>query len=69
VRAHPFENTQRREAEDIRLRTELVLNRKNIEHEVVLLEAENEDAMCKTHRRYFEDLRRILKSGPSSTAP
>lgn len=66
VQSHPFEDTQRREADATRLQTELELNRKKIEHEVVLLEAESEDAMRRTHRRYFEDLRQILQPNPSS---
>jgi hypothetical protein len=65
VRSHPFEDAQRREADDLRLKIELELNRKKIEHEVVLLEAASEDAMRQTHRRYFEDLRQILESGAS----
>ncbi len=35
---------------------ELDLNHRGIEHEVVLLEAENADALRRTHRRYFENL-------------
>ncbi len=58
-----FDDSQRREAEDLRLDIELVLNRKGVDHEVVLLEAESQDALRRTHRRYFEDLRQILKSG------
>ena len=58
-----FDDSQRREAEDLRLEIELVLNRKGVDHEVVLLEAASEDALRRTHRRYFEDLRQILKSG------
>jgi hypothetical protein len=56
-----FENSQRREAEDLRLESELNVNRKGVDHEVVLLEAASEDALRRTHRRYFEDLRQILK--------
>ena len=58
-----FDDSQRREAEDLRLDIELVLNRNWVDHEVVLLEAESEGALRRTHRRYFEDLRQILKSG------
>jgi hypothetical protein len=63
-----FDDSQRLKAEDARLEIELDLKRKGIEHEVVLLEAESEDALRRTHRRYFEDLRQILKpcSGPIS---
>lgn len=63
VRSHPFEDSQRREADDMRLQLELELKRQKIEHEVVLLEAASEEAMRRTHRRYFEDLRQILESG------
>lgn len=55
-----FDDSQRREAENSRLEIELDLNRKEVGHEVVLLEAESEDALRQTHRRYFEDLRQIL---------
>lgn len=56
-----FDGSQRREAEDSRLGIELDLNRKGIDHEVVLLEAASEDALRLTHRRYFKDLRQILE--------
>lgn len=57
-----FEEAKRREAEESRLGIELDLNRKGIEHEVVLLDALDEDALRRTHRRYFEDLRQILEN-------
>ena len=62
-----FDDSQRREAEDSRLEIELALNRKEVENEVVLLEAASEDALRLTHRRYFEDLRQILKSCSAQT--
>jgi hypothetical protein len=49
-------------AADLRLEIELDLNLRNIDHEVVLLEAADENALRRTHRRYFEDLSQILKS-------
>ena len=55
-----FADSQRKEAEDVRLGIELVLNRNSINHEVVLLDAEDENALRRTHRRYFEDLPQIL---------
>ena len=58
-----FDDSQRREAEDSRLKIELDVNRKGVDHEVVLLEAESKDALHRTHQRYFEDLHQILKSG------
>jgi hypothetical protein len=57
-----FKNSQQQQAENARLEMELECNRKGIDHEVVLLDAANEDALRKTHRRYFEDLRQILSS-------
>ena len=57
-----FDDSQRREAEDSRLGIELDLNRKGIDHEVVLLEAASKDALHRTHQRYFADLTQILKS-------
>ena len=56
-----FDDSQRREAEDSRLEIELDLNRKGIDHEVVLMDAASDDALRLTHRRYFEDLRQILE--------
>jgi len=56
-----FDDSQRREAEDSRLGIELDLNRQGIDHEVVLLDAASEEALRRTHRRYFEDLRQILE--------
>ena len=63
VTSREFDDSQRREAEDSRLEIELDLNRKGIDHEVVLLEAASKNALYRTHRRYFEDLTQILKSG------
>jgi hypothetical protein len=57
-----FEDRQRREAENSRLEIELDLNRKGLSHEVVLLEADNKDAVRRTHRRYFEDLPQLLEN-------
>ena len=56
-----FDESQRREAEESRLGIELDLNRRGVDHEVVLLDAASENALRRTHRRYFEDLRQILK--------
>jgi hypothetical protein len=54
-----FKDSERLRAEDLRLELELDINRKGVKHEVVLLEAANEDAVRRTHRRYFEDARQI----------
>lgn len=57
-----FEDSARREAEDSRLQLELELNRLGTEREVVLLEAASEEALRRTHRRYFEDLSELVNS-------
>jgi hypothetical protein len=51
-----FGDSDRKKAEEARLQLELDLNLKGIDNEVVLLEAATEEAVRRTHRRYFEDL-------------
>lgn len=57
-----FKDTERHDAEKSRLNLELDLNRKGVDHEVVILEAESEEVLRRTYRRYFEDARTIVKS-------
>lgn len=57
-----YSNTQRKTVENHRLELELDLNRRKIDHEVVLLEAASEEALQVTHRRYFEDSAQIAES-------
>jgi len=57
-----FEDSERRKAESSRLDIELDLNRRGVDHEVVLLEAASEAALRRTHRRYFGDFSQILES-------
>jgi hypothetical protein len=57
-----FDDLARQEAEDSRLQLELDLNRRGTEREVVLLEAASEEALRRTHRRYFEDLSELVNS-------
>ena len=47
---------EKAKAEQSRLDLELELNRIGVAHEVVLLDAPSEEALRRTHRRYFEDL-------------
>ncbi|MFN2454077.1 MAG: hypothetical protein ABR577_07630 [Pyrinomonadaceae bacterium] len=56
-----FDGSERRKAEDSRLQMELELNRLAVEHEVVLLEAATEEALRRTHQRYFENLSELVK--------
>ena len=57
-----FDASERKNAEKSRLEIELDLNRRGIEHEVVLLDAASEEAVRRTHRRYFEDLSELVNS-------
>jgi hypothetical protein len=59
-----FPDSERRVAENARLELEIELNRDNVDHEVVLLEADSEEALRRTHRRYFENLTELAT--PSS---
>ena len=61
-----FQDSERLKAQNARLDLELDLNRRGVDHEVVLLEAATEEALRRTHRRYFEDLRQILESASAS---
>lgn len=67
VEKKSFIDSMRSKAESDRLTLELDLKRKQIEHEVVLLEAENEDALRQTHRRYFQSLSEIRDSFRDAT--
>ena len=62
VKFDKFRDSDRVKAEKKRFALELDLNRKKIDHEVVLLEAERESVLRQTHRRYFETLRGIANS-------
>jgi hypothetical protein len=51
-----FEDSQHLEAREARLELELAFNRTGTEREVVLLDAIDEAAVRRSHRRYFADL-------------
>jgi hypothetical protein len=57
-----FDDTERQTADDARLELELELNRLGTEREVVILEAATEEALRRTHRRYFENLSELVNS-------
>jgi len=61
-----FQDSESLKAQNARLDLELRLNRKGVHHEVVLLQAASEDAVRRTHRRYFETLRQIVTSAAES---
>ena len=56
VTVKSFADAERTLADEARLDLELDRNKLGIENEVVLLEALSEEAVRRTHRRYFEDL-------------
>jgi hypothetical protein len=69
VTLRTFEDSQRRDAQEARLELELALNRRGIEREVVLLDAADEAAIRRTHRRYFADLAELARlPGPNGGA-
>ena len=54
-----FDDTRHTESVKRRLELEISAANANLDHEVVLLEAENEKQIRRTHRRYFEDVVRL----------
>ena len=63
-----YDETSRALADNARLDLELRLNREGIEREVVLLEAATEEALRRTHGRYFEDLGGVTTTRPTGRA-
>jgi hypothetical protein len=61
VQLREFDDSPRHVAEDARLNLELSLNRQDIQHEVVLLDASSEEALRRTHGRYFEDVAELAR--------
>jgi len=64
-----FDDSQRRVAEDARLEIELAVNHKQVNHEVVLLEAASKEDLERTHKRYFSDINSLLKSAGDQNKP
>lgn len=62
VRMDEFEVSKRAEASKARLDLEIELFRMGVNREVVLLEADSEHALRKTHNRYFRDVSALAKS-------
>ena len=57
-----FNESSRGNAEKARLDLELKRSRMEAPREIVLLEAATEDALRKTHRRYFQNPREIIEA-------
>lgn len=64
-----FDDADRLKAQDAQLELELKLHRLGIDHEIVILEAESEAAIRRTHRRYFEDLAQLATLPEPAIAP
>jgi ppGpp synthetase/RelA/SpoT-type nucleotidyltranferase len=62
VSMRAYSDNERLEAQNARLDLELELSRTKTPREVVLLEASDEEALRRTHRRYFEDLSQLAES-------
>jgi predicted dinucleotide-utilizing enzyme len=60
---------QRAQVDEARLRTELRLRREASRREVVVLEAASEEALRRTHARYFKSAQALVPSaGPKDSA-
>jgi hypothetical protein len=66
VKLERFSDDQRLVAGKARLDLEIDLRRHSQKHEVVLLEAASEEALHRTHGRYFEDVEGLLALAASS---
>ena len=56
-----FANSERETAEQERFAREIDLGNQGDRLEIVLLEAETEEALRRTHQRYFEDLDELAR--------
>ena len=61
IRLQRFDDADRESADESRFALELENARTASSVEVVLLEAESEEALRKTHRRYFETLEQLTE--------
>jgi hypothetical protein len=68
VQLRKFDDASRAAAQDERLKLELVLKRRGVEHEVVLLDAPSEEALRRTHGRYFENVVELVRGSPEVQA-
>jgi len=59
-----FSNERRRDAERARIELEVRLNSEGVEREVVLLEADDEASLLRSHARYFKTLAELKALQP-----
>lgn len=64
INLEPFTDSDLRYAQEERLKLELNLAENGVDDEVVILEATSEEAVRRTHRRYFEDLDELMSRTP-----
>jgi hypothetical protein len=62
VSLREYGDVDRLTAESDRLNLELDLRKAGEEHEVVLLQAASQEALRRTHARYFEDISDLVKA-------
>ncbi len=63
IELRPYTDLEGQAAEDARLEAELaLLGDKTLDYEVLLLEANTEDALRTTHSRYFKTAREIAST-------
>ena len=62
VSLREFGDVDRLTAESDRLNLELDLRKAGESHEVVLLQAASQEALRRTHARYFEDIADLVKA-------
>ena len=68
VQLREFDAASRQLAEDERLKLELDLKRQGVEHEVVVLDAPSEDALRRTHSRYFQSVAELVRASAQAQA-
>ena len=68
VQLRKFDDAFPDNAEDARLKLELDLKRRGVEHEVVLLDAPSEEAIRRSHGRYFESVVELVGGSPQVQA-
>jgi hypothetical protein len=68
IKIESFTDSDRKHAQEQRLNLELSLTEDGVDDEVVILQASSEEALRRTHRRYFEDLDELLARTPEIDA-
>lgn len=61
VQFQKFDASEQQAAHDARLKLDLDLNRRGIQHEVVILDAPSEEAVRDSHGRYFKDFAELAR--------